>query len=53
MESGIKLIYWSIGAIIFVIAVSILFYSDRVMEEEYRNILYTDKYYEITNNLDN
>ena len=48
MENSIKLIYWSVGAVIFVMALSILMYTNSIMEKEYRNILYTDKYAEVS-----
>lgn len=47
MDNVFKLIYWSLGAFLFVIAVSFLMYSDNIFKKEYKNILYTDSYAEV------
>lgn len=52
MDNSIKMIYWSLGAVMFVIAISILFHIDGLMEKEYRYIQYNDRYNEVITNME-
>ncbi|MDY6329372.1 MAG: hypothetical protein SPL51_07785 [Lachnospiraceae bacterium] len=47
MENSIRMFYQALAVILFVIALSILFNIDRLMEKEYRYIQYSDRYREV------
>ena len=46
-ENSIRMFYQALAVILFVIALSILFNIDRLMEKEYRYIQYSDRYREV------
>lgn len=47
MENVFRMIYYSIGAILFVGAISILLYCDNILDKEYDYILHENKYAEV------
>lgn len=49
MENVLKSIYWSVAAIIFVMALSIWMKMDKIMEKRYKEVLYNERYVEISN----
>lgn len=47
MEEVFRLIYYAVGAIIFAGAISLLLYSDNVLDKEYDYILHNSRYTEV------
>lgn len=50
MENILKSIYWSLAAILFVMALSIWMKLDKIMDKRYKQVLYNRRYAELEKN---